>query len=236
MELSVRLQAVADLVTEGAFVADIGTDHAYIPIYLVKQNICKNVIAMDINKGPLLIAKEHIKKEQVEQAVTLRQSDGFSSLSTGEVSEAIIAGMGGGLVVKILAAHPHITASIDSFILQPQSEIDLVRRYLLEHDFVICKENMVKDDGKYYPLMKVRHRRPDEMAEAYEDIHFLYGKLLLEGHNGILLEYIKRDIRIKNSIVCQLKGQDSLSAKKRMQELLREIELSGKALGYWSRL
>ena len=102
MELSKRLYAVAGLVTEGASVADIGTDHGYVPIYLVKNKIASKVIAMDINKGPLERARMHIIGHGLKGQIETRLSDGLKMVNPGEVDAMIAAGMGGALVIKIL--------------------------------------------------------------------------------------------------------------------------------------
>ena len=102
MELSKRLYAVAGLVTEGASVADIGTDHGYVPIYLVINNIASKVIAMDINRGPLERARMHIIGHGLKGKIETRLSDGLKEIEPFEVEGMIAAGMGGGLVIKIL--------------------------------------------------------------------------------------------------------------------------------------
>ena len=130
MELSKRLYAVAGLVTEGASVADIGTDHGYVPIYLVKNKIASKVIAMDINKGPLERARMHIIGHGLKGQIETRLSDGLKNLEPGEVDAFIAAGMGGGLVIKILEDSKEVVEQLKFAVLQPQSEIAKVRKYL----------------------------------------------------------------------------------------------------------
>ena len=173
MELSKRLLAVASLVTTGSIVADIGTDHAYIPLYLIQEKKAPGAIAMDVNEGPLLRAEEHVRDAGLTEQIRLRRSDGLEQLSPGECDCAVIAGMGGGLMIRILSAHPEITKSLKECILQPQSEIERVRSFLLEEGFVFLQEDMVLDDGKYYMMMKVRppfsenvDRRSEETGTA----------------------------------------------------------------------
>ena len=102
MELSKRLQAVAGLVTAGSRLADIGTDHAYIPIYLARSGKIPEAVAMDVNRGPLERAEENIRAYELEDRIKTRLSDGFSALEQGEADSAVIAGMGGGLMSRIL--------------------------------------------------------------------------------------------------------------------------------------
>ena len=154
-ELSKRLQAVADLVTPGMRLADVGTDHAYIPIYLTQNGLVPSAIAMDINKGPLERADTHILEHGLDGKIVTRLSDGLVNLKMEEADTMIAAGMGGGLVIHILNEDPAKTRSLKELILQPQSELAKVRRYLEEHRFRIVAEDMVEEDGKYYPIMKV---------------------------------------------------------------------------------
>ncbi len=102
MELSKRLKAVAGLVTEGASVADIGTDHGYVPIWLIQSGRATKVIAMDVNEGPLERARGHIRSKRLENVIFTRKSDGLQALHVGEADTMIAAGMGGGLVIRIL--------------------------------------------------------------------------------------------------------------------------------------
>ena len=103
MELSKRLKAVAELVTPGMRLADVGTDHGYIPIYLTEAGVIPSAIAMDINKGPLERAKEHIREHGLEGKIQTRLSDGLKNLQMNEADCMIAAGMGGGLVIRILS-------------------------------------------------------------------------------------------------------------------------------------
>lgn len=149
MELSKRLRAVADLVTAGYQVADIGTDHAYIPIFLTETGKTDYAVAMDVNKGPLRKAQENICAYKMEEQIETRLSDGFSALKVQEVQSAVIAGMGGNLVIRILEEGHDVVSCLKECILQPQSEPDKVRAFLLQEGFFFIEEDMVEEDGKY---------------------------------------------------------------------------------------
>ena len=223
MELSKRLHAVASLVTEGASVADVGTDHGYIPIYLAENNLSQKIIAMDVNKGPLERATIHIKGKRLDHVIETRLSDGFAALNKGEVDTIIAAGMGGGLVIKIMTDNPEITESINCFILQPQSEIHKVREYLYKNGFVIAAEDMVEEDGKYYPMMKVVHAEDcDLKKEEYSDVEYLYGKLLLKNAHPVLKEFLNREKVLKMEIIGNLKEKAGGNAQHRIDELEKE--------------
>ena len=155
MELSKRLQAVADLVSEGLVVADVGTDHGYIPIYLIETKKSPKAFAMDVNKGPLLRAKEHIAEHGLETRIETRLSDGVRALQKGECDCVVVAGMGGALTIKIMEEGKDIFRNLIEFVLQPQSELQKVRAYLCENAYFIAEENMVLEDGKFYPMFRV---------------------------------------------------------------------------------
>lgn len=226
MELSKRLQAVADLVTSGLRVADIGTDHAYIPIWLVENQKIPSALAMDINRGPLEKAREHIVSHGLEGDIATRLSDGMQKLEQGEAQSVVIAGMGGALVMKILEAVKEKNLGIKEWILQPQSEIRKVRAYLNDSGYRIIQENMVLDEGKYYPMMKVV--RGD--SEGYSEAELCYGKNLLKDKNPVLEDFLRRELQVKTEIYNRLSDASGESAAKRAEELKSEIAVIQEAL------
>lgn len=227
MELSKRLRAVASLVTEGASVADIGTDHGYIPIYLAEKGVSIRIIAVDINKGPLERARLHIMgHKHVCDRIETRLSDGLKKIAAGEIDTVIAAGMGGGLIVKILSESAAVVDTLSSLILQPQSEVDKVRRYLTNINFRIVEENMVCEDCKYYPMMKAIRAE----AEIYTELEYIYGKQLLDNKHPILKEYLHKEERIKKEIAQQLKAAGTATAEKRMIEIEQELAQIKQAL------
>lgn len=226
MELSKRLQAVADLVTPGLKVADIGTDHGYIPIWLMEHKKASFAVAMDINKGPLEKARENIRLHGLTSYIETRLSDGMKNLKAGEAESVVIAGMGGGLVMKILEDVKGKSLGIREWILQPQSEIQKVRTYLRESGYCIVAEDMVLDEGKFYPMMKVIKGEP----ELYSEAELCYGKILLKNRNKVLEEFLKKELDIKTEIRNRLQNSDGENISRRKAELTKEIEVIRKAL------
>ena len=227
MELSKRLGAVAGLVTEGASVADVGTDHGYIPIYLMEGGIASRVIALDIKKGPLERARMHIVGHGLKDRIELRQSDGLREVRPGEADTLIAAGMGGALVIHILEDSPETVREMRSFILQPQSEIDKVRRYLNRSGYYIEQERMVEEAGKFYPVMRAVHGQ----REDYEEYEYFYGKRLLENRDAVLFRYLLREKRIRESILEQLgRHKTSMTAREREAQVRAEWQTVQSAL------
>lgn len=219
MELSIRLKAVADMVTPGSRLADIGTDHAYIPIYLAKNEVIPSAIAMDINKGPLKRAEKNIEENGLEQCIKTRLSDGLFALELNEADTMIAAGMGGALVIKILSDKPEVTDGFQELILQPQSEIWKVREFLSGQGYEIVDEKMVIDDGKYYTVMKAKKGQ-----SAYNQAELEFGPVLLKNKDAVLLEYLEREKNITSHILDSIKNQTSEKTRKRYEELTGTME------------
>ena len=224
MELSKRLKAVAELVTPGMRLADVGTDHGYIPIYLTEAGVIPSAIAMDINKGPLERAKEHIREHGLEGKIQTRLSDGLKNLQMNEADCMIAAGMGGGLVIRILSEERDTAGSFKELILQTQSEIDSVRKYLTEEGYRIVAEDMVYEDGKYYPMMKAVPCMAGAGEIPYSEEELEFGRVLLQQAHPVLGQFLEREMEIQNRILSALESQESVRAKKRMEEISYRIE------------
>lgn len=238
MELSKRLQAVADLVTAGYKVADIGTDHAYIPIFLLETGKTDWAAAMDVNKGPIEKARENIRAYGLEAQIETRLSNGFLALGKGEVQSAVIAGMGGNLVIRILQEGRDVVSTLQECILQPQSETDKVRAFLLREGFFFIEEDMVEEDGKYYPMMKVKPPKSGEESRQNEEVwkieQLWFGKLLLEKRHPVLKRYLERETRIREEILRSIGDKDSEQIQVRRGQLQEELNIIKKGMEYYA--
>lgn len=204
--LSLRLMSVASMVTEGTVVVDVGTDHGYVPIYLVENNICKKAYAADVNEGPLKKARENILSERLGDEITTVQSDGLSGLKNVAFDSVVIAGMGGLLITRLVNEAPDIE-NISEFILSPHRDIDSVRKTVLNKNFFIADEKIVSDAGKYYFIIKAinkglykEHRLKGNytydsdacLDEEYNEFDLLFGKRLFEKKDELFLEYLEK--------------------------------------------
>lgn len=234
MELSKRLQAVADMVTPGNRVADVGCDHGFVSIYLYRQGIAPKVYAMDVRKGPLAHAKEHIEGYGLSSYIETRLSDGVKALKTGEADTLICAGMGGRLMVKIISEGMEKVSRMQELILQPQSELAFFREFLRTQGFLIVQEKLVKEEGKYYPMMRVipaqsmqktcgeqTDKRSDEEAQAWQRRADMFGPCLLKERHPVLREYLLM-LQERNERI--LAGLSLSGAKERREELSLEQE------------
>ena len=168
-----RLEAIIKHVS-GKKIADIGTDHAYIPIYLIENSLAGYVIASDINKGPLLIAGDNIKNHNLTGKIETRLGGGLSVLKENEADTIIIAGMGGILISKIIDADIE-TAKKSNLILQPMNAQYELRKYLLSHDFKITNEDIAVEGFKVYNIIETES---GEMTPFETDFEYQIPKYL----------------------------------------------------------
>lgn len=232
MQLSKRLSAIADMVSEGNRLVDVGTDHGYLPIYLVESGQVPSAVALDINRGPIERAKEHIKEHNLIEYIDTRLSDGVTALAANEGDTLVIAGMGGGLVIKIITEGESVLADFKEFVLQPQSELEQVRRFLDEKGYLIVEENMVLDEGKYYPMMKAIKGKD---VSYNRTIFYKYGKGLLENKNEVLKLFLEKELLTFQNIWEKLSANPQENVVSRMNEINEEIEYIKEALLYYER-
>jgi len=226
MNLSKRLFAVAKEVPPNSKIADIGTDHAYLPIYLFKNKRIKKAIASDINKGPLEKANNNIIKNNADAIIETRLGNGLEVLKENEVDTIILAGMGGMLIIDILKKRPDILKSIKRLILQAQLDQKELRKYLHSINYKIINEQLVYEENKYYWIIT-----SEAGKEKYEkEIFYLYGKILIEKKDPLLKQYIKEEINKLNNLLRLLNESLTNHAIKRKKEIEKDIKLCGEVL------
>lgn len=256
--LSKRLKAVADMVTLGKRVCDVGCDHGWVSIYLIEQGISERAIAMDINRGPLERAGQHIRERNLEGYIETRLSDGIRELRAGEADTLIIAGMGGRLMKDIISAEPIKTAGFQELILQPQSEIPEFRCFLRSAGYMVGAEEIVFEDDKYYFIMKVQPDAAKVLPDAAKVLpdamkglsgpdvfnqEDRWGGLLLKHRHPVLRQYLCRTLDHHEGIIRKINdgaaamnvaeiGSD-LRKQKRIRELQEEVDDIRRILSEW---
>lgn len=228
MLLSDRMKAVADLVLPCACIADIGCDHGYVAIELIRNNTCKKAIAMDINRGPLERAKGNIRNCGMQDAIETRLSNGAAALSVKEADGIICAGMGGRLVISILEESKTVVREMKQLVLQPQSELDEVRKYLRKNGYQIEAEDMILEDGKYYPMMRALPISDEtkicaEESEKITRVQDLYGPKLLQKAHPTLKRYLLWQKETLENIMGNLKRAGKITERQQC----RIAELDG---------
>lgn len=177
MKLTPRLQTIADSVPNGCIVADVGTDHGYLPVYLVEEKISPYVIAGDVNEKPLEKARELVYSLKLQEKISVRLGDGLHILEEDDRVEVIIlAGMGGKTICGILEHQSVSTAEIKLLILQPMVDISMVRRWLGENGFIITDEKITREGKHFYEIILAE----PGTGEQLDDVQLELGPRLLE--------------------------------------------------------
>ena len=216
MELSKRLNWIIEKLDKVEVIMDVGTDHGYIPIYLIKNNIAKKVIASDINKEPLKKAKINASLDGVLDKVDLRLGGGLSPLKNNEAEAVIIAGMGGNLIRDILENDLNKVKNLDYLILQPAQNPEVLRKYLYKSNYEILDEDICLDENKYYEIFKVKYKKGDYIS--LEDIFYEISPTMLSKKSPVLKSYIESKIE-KNKKVMEFIIYNTEHAIERKTEL-----------------
>lgn len=229
VNLSARMKAVADLVTIGSSVCDVGCDHGYVSIYLVQERQAPKVLAMDVNQGPLERAAYNVRQMGLSDYITLRLSDGLSKYCIGEAESLVIAGMGGRLMKRILESEPEKTGSFRELILQPQSELALFRKFLRDQGYSIVEEDMILEEDKFYPVIKALTEKQEGAIESCrkEDLRLedRFGPMLLKKKHPVLQLFLQREWESGMKIRAELlRAEKSPKVEMRLQELSQEME------------
>lgn len=230
IKLSKRLQCIADMVSTGGGIIDVGTDHAYIPMYFVEQGLKSHAVAADINNGPITIANVHISEMGFSDSISTCLSDGLQKVDVNTDDSITIAGMGGLLIKHILEQDISKARFARELILQPQSEYFEVRSFLESAGFSIIDEDAVIEEGKFYFIMKVVPNVNDEKKLSKAELTF--GPILLSKRHPVLQTYLNKQIEISENIKSELNKQtDSEAAKDRLSSVEADLSLMRKALG-----
>ncbi|MCM3339690.1 class I SAM-dependent methyltransferase [Paenibacillus sp. MER TA 81-3] len=169
IKLSKRLQWIADWVPEGSRLADIGSDHALLPVYLAKHKRISFAVAGEVNQGPFEAARRQVQGACMEMIVNVRHGDGLSVVKQGEVDCITIAGMGGSLIATILSADPKKLEGVTRLILQPNVGEDIVRRWLREQGWALVQEHILEEDGKIYEVLLAERLADRQLLEEHNE-------------------------------------------------------------------
>jgi tRNA (adenine22-N1)-methyltransferase len=199
MKLSDRLLSCARLVRPGSVAADVGTDHGYLPIYLLKNDICPRVFAADLREMPLAVARRNVAQAGMQERVTFCLSDGVQNLPLDQIGTIICAGMGGDTILHILDAAPALRDPGFQLILQPQSTPHVLRRYLSQQGFTIRQERLSQDGRFLYTAMEVQFAAGERLSPGQQ----FMPKVLAESGQALLPQYFAR---VKSSVAMTAAG------------------------------
>ncbi len=236
MRLSPRLLKIASLVPEGAVVADVGTDHALLPAYLVVTGKCPRAIATDVRPGPLAAARATLRELGVERQVELRLGYGLTVLKPREVDAVVIAGVGAHTAIAILERSPAVRASVRRFVLQPAKGAALLRRWLAEHGFRLVKEELAREGNRFHEVMAVEAGREEVRHPLLLELGLEVGPRLWEERHPLLRAFLEDRLSRYRRILARIEasglGGDRASPRFRgkaeaLEALLGELGAAG---------
>lgn len=216
-----RLQAAADLVSPGGFLLDVGTDHGYLPIWLMENDRIRGAIASDVNLNPLISAKMNITSAGLADKIDTRLADGLSGIDLTEVTDIAIAGMGGMLIADILDARSPLTGK--NLILQPMTQAPYLRRWLCRNGYAITAESPAEAGGKYYAVICAQYEGNNwECGDFYAHVGKMPEALKNPGKRRLAGEYLKF---LQNKLRVILLGMSQSASGDPAAERYQEIYL-----------
>lgn len=227
IKLSKRLKAVADYVDNGARLADIGSDHAYLPTYLMQKLVIDFAVAGEVVKGPFEIAKNHVSEADLSDRIEVRLANGLGAIeNTDKIDTIVIAGMGGILISEILEAGKGKLGHVKCLILQPNNHEESLRQWLVNHQFVIKKEEILLEAGKFYEII-VAEPLSKLMTEKLSVNDLTFGLFLSKEKSTVFQQKWQKELNTLNKIIARLpeeqaeKRQEVLNQIARIEEVLR---------------
>ena len=218
IKLSKRLKAVADYVDKGARLADIGSDHAYLPTYLVQKNEVEFAVAGEVVKGPFEIAKNHVAQANLKENIQVRLANGLAAIeNVDKIDTIVIAGMGGILISEILEAGKGKLNSVKRLILQANNHEDTLRQWLTEHQFVIKAEQILLEAGKFYEIIVAEPTTNEHPVFSANDL--LFGPFLSKEKSVVFQQKWQKELNTLNKIIDRLPDEQT----EKREEVLTEI-------------
>lgn len=229
MELSKRLKKITDNMEKVDVIADIGTDHGYIPIYCIKEGLCNKAIAIDINKEPLDKAKLNSVLEGVDTSIEFRLGGGLSKLKMGEANIAVIAGMGGNQIRDILEEHLEVAEAMEYLILVPAQNPEILREYLYTNNYEVIVEDLCEEEGVYYEIFKVRVKNGEKTV--LDSIYYEVSPMLLRQKHPLMKEYLEHKLELNERILGFITDETPLAIT-RKEGVLEKIKVLKSIISY----
>ncbi len=227
-QLSARLLCVANFIPKDSVIADIGSDHAYLPCYLYLQGKIKSAIAGEVNEGPYQLAKKQVKRLGLTTKIDVRKGDGLSVLAAKEVDVVIIAGMGGGLITSILEAGKDKLNGVMKLILQPNVGAEAIRVWLRENGWRLEEEAILEEDDKIYEIISAQRGGDEDLYKEERDRKLLLGPYLMKEKNAAFCKKWAKELNNWRNILLQMNeadGNEQLAQKrKQLAEKIRMVE------------
>lgn len=204
MNISKRLKTVASFIPGGTVLADIGTDHAYLPIYVVQKGLITRAICGDVREGPVQMAMKHVQEAKLEKSISIRSGDGLEVIRPDDHVDCVtICGMGGSLIATILEKGKDRLKTVQRLILQPNNGEEFVRRWLMENNWQLVAERIIEEEGHIYEIL-VADRGNGRQSDTIPEKELFFGPYLLKERNQIFLMKWEREKRALHQVLQQL--------------------------------
>jgi len=223
MNIGDRLEAIGKLVPQGCVLADIGTDHAYLPVWLLEQGKIASAIAGDIAEGPCLAAKNTVSMHGMKGKVEVRLGSGLKVLQAGEADCIAIAGMGASTMIEILEADMPLAVEAKRLVLQPMAGAASLRKWLIQNGWCIVAEDLVADGRHLYEIMAVERGESETFSDAVLEI----GPSLIEAKHPLLAKQFARQINNYKKLLANMgKSEQARASEKYIawEKLVQELE------------
>lgn len=239
MKLSQRLQYIMEQIPAGSRLADIGSDHGLLPVAAVRSGRVTQAVAGEVNDGPLRAAQKQVAEAGLTDRITVRKGDGLAVITAHEVDVITIAGMGGALIASILEQGKDKLDSVKRLVLQPNVGEDILRRWLIEHQWVLTGEHIMEEDGKIYEVLTAvpvldsivkqdELYRPIALSGSSlvltQDWLEQLGPLLVSEPNEVFFRKWKLEIHKLQNVLAQLGRSEQESAQQKQEQLQKQIE------------
>ncbi len=213
--LSKRLRYVASLVGKNDIIQDVGSDHAFLPIYLVANNLVKKAYASEVNKGPYLTSLNNVKKYNLEDKIIVLKKDGLEDLAS-DVNTLTICGMGGGLIADILEKGKKNLTNVKNLILAPNIGEEKVRKWLMDNNYKTKNEEIIKEEGKFYEIIKAR-KAINKVFYTEEEL--MFGPLLLKNKSNSFIDKWMLEAKKIEKVLKKIKDKDSKAYLENLKKL-----------------
>lgn len=212
---------MSSLLCDGSYIADVGTDHAYLPIHMILHRSSRVAVATDINRGPVERAKKNVSCFGLSEKIDVLLTDGLRGVEKYDVDSVVVAGMGGDSIVSILKDAEFVRDRRTHLVLQPMTRSDVLRRYLTENSYEITCEKNAVDGGKIYEVLAAEYRGKEYNVAKYSEAELIVGRRCDDMVDGTFIEFVKRKAEKEES---KLRGIFS-SAMPNREEIERKIEI-----------
>ncbi|KAA0549385.1 tRNA (adenine-N(1))-methyltransferase [Bacillus sp. BGMRC 2118] len=232
LKLSKRLETVAESIPAGSTLADIGSDHAYLPIYCKLNGVVVSAIAGEVVEGPFHTAKNQVDRLDLQNFIDVRMGDGLEVIQPGEVDVVTICGMGGALITSILENGKHKLQGVKRLILQPNIMAMTIRKWLIKNDWALMEESILEEDGKIYEVLVAEKRDPMLSYSAENlDKELLLGPFLLKEKSEVFIKKWTSEMKNWERVLTELQGaKSSEEVRAKQEEMTHMIRIVEEAI------